>query len=220
MLTYNLSCLYAYSLSIKEGEDDDDEGGVAPIITEIVLHRVVAVLAGVIWGMIITRVIWPISARKKFKDGLSLMWLRMALIWKRDPLSVMLEGESATKYMNLSEEFALQAYGTSLPSYAPFDIHLLILSCPFAISTHSSSLRVRPPRPFPILYLWSHNGLNNQSPRCIPRHELSDPERSERHSWRSRVIEIHFRRTSSIMCSNQPFISSSCLESEIGVSAQ
>jgi len=111
MLTYNLSCLYAYSLSIKEGDDDDDEGGVAPIITEIVLHRVVAVLAGVIWGMIITRVIWPISARKKFKDGLSLMWLRMALIWKRDPLSVMLEGESATKYMNLSEEFALQAYG-------------------------------------------------------------------------------------------------------------
>lgn len=113
MLTYNLSCLYAYSLSIKDGDDDDDEGGVAPIITEIVLHRVVAVLAGVIWGMIITRVIWPISARKKFKDGLSLMWLRMALIWKRDPLSVMLEGESATKYMNLSEEFALQAYSKS-----------------------------------------------------------------------------------------------------------
>lgn len=110
MLTYNLSCLYAYSLSIKEGDDDDDEGGVAPIITEIVLHRVVAVLAGVIWGMIITRVIWPISARKKFKDGLSMMWLRMALIWKRDPLSVMLEGESATKYMNLNEEFALQAH--------------------------------------------------------------------------------------------------------------
>lgn len=113
MLTYNLSCLYAYSLSIKDGDDDDDEGGVTPIITEIVLHRVVAVLAGVIWGMIITRVIWPISARQKFKDGLSLLWLRMGLIWKRDPLSTLLEGESQHAYMNLREEFALQRYGLS-----------------------------------------------------------------------------------------------------------
>lgn len=110
MLTYNLSCLYAYSLSIKEGEDDDDEGGTLPIITDIALHRVVAVLIGVIWGMFITRVIWPISARHKFKDGLSLLWLRMALIWKRDPLSMLIEGESISPYMNLNEEFALQAY--------------------------------------------------------------------------------------------------------------
>ena len=110
MLTYNLSCLYAYSLSVKEGDDDDDEGGNLPVITDIVLHRVVAVLMGVVWGMFITRVIWPISARHKFKDGLSLLWLRMALIWKRDPLSTLLEGESLSPYMNLNEEFALQAY--------------------------------------------------------------------------------------------------------------
>lgn len=110
MLTYNLSCLYAYSLSIKDGDDDDDEGGVTPIITEIALHRVVAVLAGVIWGMIITRMIWPISARQKFKNGLALLWLRMGLIWKRDPLSTLIEGESPNAYMNLSEELALQRY--------------------------------------------------------------------------------------------------------------
>jgi hypothetical protein len=113
MLTYNLSCLYAYSLTVKDGEDDDDEGGVTPLITEIVLHRVVAVLAGCIWGLIITRVIWPISARQKFKDGLSLLWLRMGLIWKRDPMSTLLEGESSQPYMNLREEFALQRYGSS-----------------------------------------------------------------------------------------------------------
>ena len=46
MLTYNLSALYAYSLSVKDTEEDDDEGGIDPIITEIVLHRVVAVLSG------------------------------------------------------------------------------------------------------------------------------------------------------------------------------
>ncbi|KAG4440024.1 hypothetical protein IFR05_004474 [Cadophora sp. M221] len=110
MLTYNLSCLYAYSLSIQDGDDDDDEGGVVPIITEIALHRVVAVIAGCVWGLIITRVIWPISARNKFKDGLSLLWLRMGLIWKRDPLSTILEGESQNEYMDLKEEFALQQY--------------------------------------------------------------------------------------------------------------
>jgi hypothetical protein len=110
LLTYNLSALYAYSLSIKEGQDDDDEGGVNPIITEIALHRVVAVIGGCIWGLIITRMIWPISARAKFKDGLSVLWLRMGLIWKRDPLRTVLEGESKNSYMDLREEFALQKY--------------------------------------------------------------------------------------------------------------
>lgn len=46
MLTYNLSALYAYSLSVKEVDGDRDEGGATPIITEIALHRVVAVLSG------------------------------------------------------------------------------------------------------------------------------------------------------------------------------
>ena len=45
MLTYNLSALYAYSMSVLEA-DDDDEGGSTPLITEIALHRVVAVLSG------------------------------------------------------------------------------------------------------------------------------------------------------------------------------
>jgi hypothetical protein len=111
MLTYNLSCLYAYSISVKDADDDDDEGGVTPFIFEIAWHRVIAVLAGVIWGLIITRMIFPISARHKLRDGLSLLWLRMGLIWKRDPLSTLLEGESQNAYMNLSEELELQRYG-------------------------------------------------------------------------------------------------------------
>ena len=46
MLTYNLSALYAYSLSVKEVDGDEDEGGIDPIISEIAIHRVVAVLSG------------------------------------------------------------------------------------------------------------------------------------------------------------------------------
>ena len=49
MLTYNLSALYAYSLSVQEVGDDDDEGGVTPMITEIALHRVIAVLSGYVF---------------------------------------------------------------------------------------------------------------------------------------------------------------------------
>ena len=116
MLTYNLSALYAYSLSVRDDDNDDDEGGVNPIITTIALHRMVAVFSGCIWGLVVTRLVWPISARSKFKDGLSLLWLRMGLIWKRDPLSMLLEGESPNAYMNLREEFELQRFVSRLES--------------------------------------------------------------------------------------------------------
>lgn len=46
MLTYNLSALYAYSLSVREGDGNEDEGGGNPVISEIALHRVMAVLSG------------------------------------------------------------------------------------------------------------------------------------------------------------------------------
>ena len=110
LLTYNLSALYAYSLSVKDEHNDEDEGGTTPMIGEIALHRVVAVLSGCLWGLVVTRLIWPISARKRFSDGLSLLLLRMGLIWKRDPLATLLEGESKNSYMNLREEFQLQRY--------------------------------------------------------------------------------------------------------------
>ena len=114
MLTYNLSALYAYSLSVKDEDHDEDEGGSHPMIASIAGHRVVAVLSGVLWGLIFTRLIWPISARRKLKDGLSLIWLRMGLIWKRDPLSTLIDGETPHAYMNLREEFELQRYLSQL----------------------------------------------------------------------------------------------------------
>jgi hypothetical protein len=110
LLTYNLSALYAYSLSVKDLDDDDDEGGINPEIWEIVLHRFVAVIAGCLWGIFVTRVIWPISARRKLKSGICLLWLRMSLIWRRDPLAMFLLGEPASAYMDIREESELQAF--------------------------------------------------------------------------------------------------------------
>lgn len=131
MLTYNLSALYAYSLSVKDLDDDDDEGGIDPVITEIALHRVVAVLSGCLWGLIVTRLIWPISARQKFKDGLSLLWLRMGLIWKRDPLAAFLEDESQIAYMDLREEFELQQFVTRLENLRSSALSEIDLRGPF-----------------------------------------------------------------------------------------
>jgi hypothetical protein len=112
ILTYNLSALYAYSLSAQDDDNDGDEedSGQNPLIVQIAWHRVVAVTSGTIWGLIITRVVWPLSARQKLKDGLSLLWLRMGLIWKRDPLATLTDGVHPDRYMNLREEFYLQKF--------------------------------------------------------------------------------------------------------------
>ncbi|KAJ6260588.1 LOW QUALITY PROTEIN: hypothetical protein Dda_4814 [Drechslerella dactyloides] len=131
LLTYNITALYAYTISIKDqDEDDDDEGGKNPIITDIAFHRVLSVLAGVTWGLIISRYVWPISARKKLRDGLSVLWLRMALIWKRDPLNQLTEPalpSEAAAYMNITEEIHLQQALLRLQSLLrqiPFEFRL------------------------------------------------------------------------------------------------
>ena len=114
LLTYNLGALYSYSLSIRDDDNDEDEGGIDPAIWDIVMHRLTAVIAGCIWAIIVTRFIWPISARRKLKDGLCVLWLRMGLIWKRDPLAMFLLGEPRSNYMDIREEYALQAFLSNL----------------------------------------------------------------------------------------------------------
>jgi hypothetical protein len=131
LLTYNLSALYAYSLSVKDQEDDDDEGGISPEIWGIVLHRVVSVMAGCIWGIIVTRLIWPISARKKVKDGTALLWLRMGLIWKRDPLQMLIEGPMRSAYMDIREAIELQRYLFRLEALKTAASHEFDLRGPF-----------------------------------------------------------------------------------------
>ncbi|EEH38076.2 actin-interacting protein [Paracoccidioides lutzii Pb01] len=114
MLTYNLTVLYAYSLSRDGIDDGEDEGGRTPPVVDIAIHRVVSVLSGILWGIIITRVIWPISARTKLKGGLSLLWLWMSVIWKREPLTTMVDGNSAIAYFTPREKLEFQRFMVSL----------------------------------------------------------------------------------------------------------
>ncbi|KAL6363561.1 hypothetical protein LRP88_02982 [Fusarium phalaenopsidis] len=43
LLAYNVSTLYAYSISQSVDDDDDDEGGADPLIWDIAFHRVISV---------------------------------------------------------------------------------------------------------------------------------------------------------------------------------
>ncbi|RDA87167.1 hypothetical protein CP532_4237 [Ophiocordyceps camponoti-leonardi (nom. inval.)] len=116
LLAYNVIVLYAYSLSQNVEDDDDDEGGTTPLIFNITYHRVVAVTLGILWGMVVCRLLWPISGRRKFREGLSVLYLQLGLIWKRGSLRVLAEGEGSLNYMREDEQVALRRYAFKLDS--------------------------------------------------------------------------------------------------------
>ncbi|KAJ4009975.1 hypothetical protein NW752_009150 [Fusarium irregulare] len=117
LLAYNVSTLYAYRVKRKaDGYDTDDADFEQPDIMEIAKRRAIAVTAGIIWGLVICRVIWPISARRKFKESLSVLHLQMGLIWKRGPLTVLFRSEGSQSYLKSGEQAALQRYAANLDS--------------------------------------------------------------------------------------------------------
>ena len=145
LLTYNLSALYAYSISLSdtdEDDPDDDEGGVNPIISDIVLHRFVAVTVGVLWGLFINRMIWPLSARSQLRRGLSVLWLRMALIWNQDPLNCLIDGHTHDKqYRNIADVHLLQKALIRLNGLAAAAPHEFRLKGPFPTKEYLSILK-------------------------------------------------------------------------------
>ncbi|CAG8144102.1 unnamed protein product [Penicillium salamii] len=141
MLTYNLSVLYAYSLAQKEAAMDEDEGGSHPIMTEIALHRVVAVLSGCVWGIFITRMIWPISARRRLKESLSLLWLHLSLVWKRDPLSLMVREKKSVVYMSPREKLEIERFLARLESLQGAASSEFELKSAFPASSYANIVR-------------------------------------------------------------------------------
>lgn len=136
LLAYNVSTLYAYALSKRVDDDDDDEGGTHPFIMEIATHRALAVTAGILWGIIVCRLVWPISARKKFKDGLSVLYLQMGLIWKRGPLAILLRSDCSRSYLKSGEQAALQRYASRLEAWRSSATSEFELQGPFPYSSY------------------------------------------------------------------------------------
>ncbi len=78
-----------------------------------------------------TRLIWPISARQKLKDGMCILWLRMSLVWRRDPLAMFLLGEPRSAYMDIREESSLHSFLSSLDGIRSAAASEFELSGPF-----------------------------------------------------------------------------------------
>ncbi|CCH46988.1 putative membrane protein [Wickerhamomyces ciferrii] len=83
LLTYNVTALYSFNIT---RQDDLEDGDTDPVIRDIAIHRFFGIIAGVIWALIMTVSFLPITARTRLKRGLSLLWLRLGVIWNMDPL--------------------------------------------------------------------------------------------------------------------------------------
>lgn len=118
LLTWNVSVLYAFSLARELYDDDQDDldEDSRPLIFDICFHRFIAVTLGIVWGLIVCRIIWPLSGRKKFREGVSVLYLQLGLIWKRGPLAVLLRGgDNPTGYLRSGEQAALRRYCKNNP---------------------------------------------------------------------------------------------------------
>jgi len=91
--------------------------------------------------LIVTRLVWPISARRKLVDGLSILWLRIGLIWKRDPLTMLTEGDSPNSYMDLREEFELHRFLSRLENLRSSAASEVDLRGPFPDGAYSRILK-------------------------------------------------------------------------------
>ena len=88
-----------------------------------------------------TRLVWPISAQKKLKNGISILWLRMGLIWKRDPLAMLTEGDRPNVYFDLREEFELHHFLLRLENLRSAAKSEIDLRGPFPDAAYSRILK-------------------------------------------------------------------------------
>ncbi|CAN6673243.1 hypothetical protein TRVA0_048S00474 [Trichomonascus vanleenenianus] len=123
LLTFNLTVLYSYSLSINDYDDDDDEGGTTPLVGDIAFHRFVSVSFGTLWAVLITMFVFPNSARRRLRDLVAVQWLRMGISWKADPL----RNEGSKGIIGLKGELDFQSTMIelyTLLSQAPREVRL------------------------------------------------------------------------------------------------
>lgn len=141
LLAYNVSTLYAYSLQRRAKDDDSADQETRLEIVEIAKHRTIAVTAGILWGLVVCRVIWPISARRKFKESLSLLHLQLGLIWKRGPLAVLFRSEGSQSYLKSTEQVALQRFAASLEDLRQSAASEFEMRGPFPMDVYGRVLR-------------------------------------------------------------------------------
>ncbi|GJN88427.1 hypothetical protein Rhopal_001393-T1 [Rhodotorula paludigena] len=72
LLTFNLTCLYCFNL--READTR---------VVSIAFHRSIAVIVGVMWGLLINSYVWPFEARRELRRGLSEFFLNSSYLYER-----------------------------------------------------------------------------------------------------------------------------------------
>ncbi|KAG7884172.1 hypothetical protein KL938_002044 [Ogataea parapolymorpha] len=143
LLTYNLTVLYSWTMAnkvIDKVPDYDDEGGDNPIIFEIAIHRFLGVSFGVIWALIVTMSLFPNSARSRIRRGLSILWLRMGIIWHSGPLAYEVDEHNEYKLIGIRDRKTIHMIMSELETLvkqAPMEIRL---KGPFPIGIYEKLL--------------------------------------------------------------------------------
>ncbi|OBA19887.1 hypothetical protein METBIDRAFT_79224 [Metschnikowia bicuspidata var. bicuspidata NRRL YB-4993] len=101
LLAYNLTALYSYSMLQKDSEDSN-EGGDVPIVGQIAVHRFIAVSIGIVWALIFANFFLPNPARARLKSGLTILWLRMGVVWNSNPMDYQ-ESENGKTLIGLKD---------------------------------------------------------------------------------------------------------------------
>jgi hypothetical protein len=182
---------------------------------------VAAVLSGCIWGIIITRLIWPISARKELKDGLSLLWLRMSLIWKRYPLSLLAKGESSTGFMSPREKLEIERFLSRLEALQAAARAEFELKSPFPDAAYSNILRRT------RSMVDAFHAMNLEMIKSVPASEgelaLLSYTAQEREHLSARISHLLSGRflhiPNALLCSDQLTLDSHGVFYEVGISA-
>ncbi|CAO1636073.1 unnamed protein product [Parajaminaea phylloscopi] len=93
LLTFNLTCLYAYNLR-KTGLEAEQVG----------FQRTIAVAVGVIWATVLNHLLWPNEARRELAVGLSDMLSEMAWLCQRVVASNLVESAQSSRVVSMGPD--------------------------------------------------------------------------------------------------------------------
>ncbi|KIJ60068.1 hypothetical protein HYDPIDRAFT_99557 [Hydnomerulius pinastri MD-312] len=156
LLTYNLTCLYAFNLR----ENDIS-------VLDIAFHRSTAVIVGVVWALLVSRFWWPAEARRELSKALgefclNIGWLYTRLVASNSGMVDYMDdidhgGQNGSRVPDegtplLSKSASLSAkLSTSIQEFMAMELHLQIklieLQDLLAQTQHEPRLK----GPFPVL---------------------------------------------------------------------
>lgn len=81
LMSYTMITILCYNIELEKAIAKST-------IIGITVHRILAVIVGIIWSIVFTNVLIPIKTEKSLKDNLEIQWMRLGMIWKNESFIV------------------------------------------------------------------------------------------------------------------------------------